>query len=153
VTSFAHFAETAPETAQYVAADGCMAACLCTATWHNSTIYCLKTCVRTFAQLVLHQLLEDFPEAVPGVANQMPSPWRECLKFFRTNPDMQRLEKSLAPALRSYTPHQAITPAGVFYSVRTSHIPHLYSIQKLCTELYKLPARLLFHDVAAAAFR
>jgi len=79
---------------------------------------------RTFAQLVLHQLLEDFPGAVPQVVNQLPSPWRECLKFFTTNPDMQRLEKSLAPVLRSYKPHQAITPAGVFYSVCTSHIPH-----------------------------
>ena len=97
----------------------------CTAIWHNSTIHCLQICFRTFAQLVLHQLLEDFPEAVPEVATQLPSPWRECLKFFRTNPDMQRLEKGLAPALRSYTPHQAISPAGVFYSVCASHNPHL----------------------------
>lgn len=90
---------------------------------HKSSNHCLQPCVRTFAQLVLHHLLEDFPEAVPEVAIQLPSPWRECLKFFRTNPDMQRLEKSLAPAMRSYKPHQAITPAGVFHSVRTSHIP------------------------------
>lgn len=115
----------------------------CTATWRNSTIHCLQFCVRTFAQLVLHQLLEDFPEAVPEVATQLPSPWRECLKFFRSNPDMQRLEKSLAPALRSYMPHQAITPTGVFYSVYISHTLHLCIgeyIQESCTMLCTLPA-------------
>ncbi len=118
--------------------------------WHKSTIHCRRICVRTFAQLVLHQLLEDFPEAMPEVANQMPSPWRECLKFFRTNPDMQRLEKSLAPALRSYTPHQAITPAGVFYSVRTSHIPLEHT--RIMYNAIHTACYTLFCDVSAAAF-
>lgn len=73
--------------------------------WHHHAI-------RTFAQLVLHQLLEDFPEALPEAHNKS-SPWAASLVFFRTNPDMQRLEKSLGPALRNYSPHHAITPTGV----------------------------------------
>ena len=71
---------------------------------------------RTFAQLVLHQLLEDFPQALPQ-GSHLDSPWHACLHFFRTNPDMQRLERSLGPAVRTYCPAHAITPAGVFHSV------------------------------------
>ncbi|KAL0020919.1 hypothetical protein WJX77_011015 [Trebouxia sp. C0004] len=105
----AHLVRHAPAACQQDLWQAFVAAAWPWTMWHHHAI-------RTFAQLVLHQLLEDFPEAMPEVANQLPSPWRECLKFFRTNPDMQRLEKSLAPVLRSYQPHQAITPAGVFYS-------------------------------------
>lgn len=66
---------------------------------------------------------------------------------------MQRLEKSLAAGLRSYMPHQAITPTGVFYSVRTSHIPHLYITLDSCTMLCTLPVRLFcIYEVSAAAF-
>ena len=32
---------------------------------------------------------------------------------------MRRLEKSLAPTLRSYNPRQALTPAGIFCIVST----------------------------------
>ena len=80
---------------------------------------------RTFAQLVLHQLLEDLPAALPGAFSGVPwpwpSPWAACLDFFRSNPDMQRLEKrqGLTPALLSYDPQHAITPMAVFHSVRT----------------------------------
>ncbi|DBA85457.1 TPA: hypothetical protein ACH3X2_000409 [Trebouxia sp. C0005] len=105
----AHLVRHAPAACQQQMWQGFVAAAWPWTMWHHHAI-------RTFAQLVLHHLLEDFPEAVPEVAIQLPSPWRECLKFFRTNPDMQRLEKSLAPAMRSYKPHQAITPAGVFHS-------------------------------------
>ena len=69
---------------------------------------------------MLHQLLEEAPEAGPKAPHQLPSVWSACLTFFRTNPDMQRLERSLGPGLRTYSPHQAITPTGVFYSVSTA---------------------------------
>ncbi|KAL3143716.1 hypothetical protein ABBQ32_003554 [Trebouxia sp. C0010 RCD-2024] len=83
--------------------------------WHHHAI-------RTFAQLVLHQLLEDFPQAQPeevsssrhGVSSGA-SPWGTCMAFFRTNPDMKRLESSLGPGLRSYDPGRAVTPAGALH--------------------------------------
>lgn len=73
---------------------------------------------------MLHQLLEDFPQAQPeevsssrhGVSSGA-SPWGTCMAFFRTNPDMKRLESSLGPGLRSYDPGRAVTPAGALHFV------------------------------------
>ena len=100
----------------------------------SHTLSPLSPNCRTFAQLILHHLLEDFPEAQPEQARRPSpeaspspsgpapgpapgSPWAACLAFFRTNPDMKRLESSLGPALRTYDPSQAITPAAVLHSV------------------------------------
>ena len=91
---------------------------------------------RTFAQLVLHQLLEDFPEAMPETSNQT-SPWQACLQFFRTNPDMQRVKKSTSPGLCSYDPQRAITPQAVLCTV--GHLPlHFLYLDASCLDYSNL---------------
>ena len=88
---------------------------------------------------MLHQLLEDFPQAYPGQQGGVgssregvgagpgvgPSPWATCMTFFRTNPDMKRLESSLGPGLRTYDPRRAVTPAGVLHFVSTAAVKPL----------------------------
>lgn len=43
--------------------------------------------------------------------------------FFRTNPDMKRLEGILALGLRTYEPCRAVTPAGVLHFVSQQYSP------------------------------
>lgn len=96
-------------------------------TSHRVASECSLMC-RTLSQLVLHHLLEEFPEALQsgaaaesaGHAGADATPWRACLQFFRTNPDMQRLERSMGQGLSQYSPAQAITPTAVFCTVQYS---------------------------------
>ena len=53
------------------------------------------------------------------------------MAFFRTNPDMKRLESSLGPALRTYDPSRAITPAAALHSVRHCSIVSVQQVTAL----------------------
>lgn len=66
---------------------------------------------RTFAQLVVYELLSQFPdlfdlETDPYVAS--------LYRFLQNNPDLQRLRGSMGAALSAFCPDKATSPSGIF---------------------------------------
>lgn len=66
---------------------------------------------RTFAQLVVYELLSQFPD----LFDRETDPYVASLyKFLQENPDLQRLRGSMGAALTAFCPDKATSPSGIF---------------------------------------
>ncbi len=86
---------------------------------------------RCACQLAANELLQRFPAL--GEAPAL----RPLAAFLTSSADMVKLQRFMGPAMRSFEPALACSPAGVFCVARPCHWP--------CTSVHLLLVRLVGH--------
>lgn len=89
---------------------------------HNLPPSACTIICRTFAQLVVLELLERFPD---GCGVESSAHLAAAGRFLAGNADLQRLRGSIGGAVSSFQPDVAASPRGVFLLVRGEGYPRL----------------------------